>query len=820
MMKGKRLTLTIDNRNVTVRAGVTILEAARRHEIYIPSLCALEGLPPFGGCRMCIVEVDGLRGFPTSCTTPVEEGMVIRTDSAEIRGLRQEILKLLLSEHPGSCLFCDEKDECGRFQDTIRKAGMTTGCRHCPKDGRCEIQEITEKVGLAQTSHHVYYRNFEVEKDDPFYDRDYNLCVLCGRCVRVCSTVRMNGTLSFKQRGKLTTIGPAFDRSHIEGGCEFCGACVNVCPTGTLSAKTSKWYGKPEKETATTCPYCSIGCRLVVQVKHDKVIDVLPDYDAPVDHGLLCVKGRFGVPEFVNSPLRLTEPRELASTGYKTVSWDRALDAAAERLSAVSPEDFLMLLSPQASNEDLFVAQRFARQVMGSENLISLLSVELGDGFAAFLDLACRSDAIDTVDEGELIFLVGFDPRYGYSPLGVRVRKAAGRGAKLVSLNDFDTSLDILADRAFKTGSIGWVDFLEEALLGRRGQGAKEDGIEAFRQDISRASRKVLIVGPEVLRSPGREELLAALVEVKNSGGWKIIMAHPHTNLAGMVAMGALSNVNPGDAVVKTPLEGLTNGPFSTKPVDIRAHRKVIYVIGEACPDWLPTHDYLIYQNGVPAYSSFQPNLILPSILFAESIGSMINVEGRLLTTEKAVEPPGESKPDWWILSRLVEKMGKAKLTYEDVESVRRDMRKRLRVSPETGKRVTFASFQPDKDRRRTARGGEPETPGEDRKGAYLLYHKREIETYRGLPLSEVVPGMKQIGNRGYVLVNTKDAAELGVKDNGQIDIGWNGRYLQFPVHTSSAVNSGILHLMAGERAPFGIDPCPVDVRRTDEQGL
>jgi predicted molibdopterin-dependent oxidoreductase YjgC len=316
MTKEKKVSVTIDNKQVEVRPNSTILQAARDNNIYIPSMCTLEHLPSYGACRLCIVEVDGLRGFPTSCTTPAEAGMVIRTDTAEIKGLRQEILKLLLSEHPASCLFCDEHDECKKYMGTIRKVGVTTGCRYCPNDTCCELQEIVDKVGLTETSYPVYYRGFPVEKYDPFYDRDYNLCILCGRCVRVCNSVRLNGTLAFKQRGKLTTIGPAFDRTHLEAGCEFCGACVTVCPTGALSTKASKWYGMPDAKVATTCTFCSSGCRLMLHVKNDEVIDALPDYDSVVDQGLICVKGRFAVPEYVNSPQRFTVPQRMTPVGY------------------------------------------------------------------------------------------------------------------------------------------------------------------------------------------------------------------------------------------------------------------------------------------------------------------------------------------------------------------------------------------------------------------------------------------------------------------------------------------------------------------------
>jgi len=229
------VSISIDNRPIKVVRGTTILEAARQNDIYIPTLCAHKDLAPYGGCRMCIVEVEKMRGFPTSCTTPVEDGMMIRTHTAQLQSIRTEILRLILSEHPSSGLICEEAEECKQYMATIRKTGVITGCRWCPNDGRCELQEVVEWLGVKEIGYPVYYRNLRVEKEDPFYDRDYNLCILCGRCIRVCHEVRAANTLAFKQRGNKTVIGPAFSRTHLESGCEFCGACVEVCPTGALS---------------------------------------------------------------------------------------------------------------------------------------------------------------------------------------------------------------------------------------------------------------------------------------------------------------------------------------------------------------------------------------------------------------------------------------------------------------------------------------------------------------------------------------------------------------------------------------------------------
>ena len=304
--------VTIDNKPYQVQKGITILKAAEQNDIYVPTLCAHAELSPHGGCRMCIVEVEGMRNLPTACTTPIEEGMVIRTHTAQLQAMRMEILQLFMSEHTSSCLICDEKEECKRFMPTIRKAGVTTGCRYCPNDGQCEFQDVAEKLGVTEIKYPIYYRGMRVETEDPFYNRDYNLCVLCGRCVRMCQEIRTANVLAFKNRGRQTIVGPAYGRTHLEAGCEFCGACVSVCPTGTLREKTRAWEGKTDREVITTCSFCGVGCQIRLQVKGNRIIGSLPASDPLVNEGQLCVKGRFCGTELVNGPLRLRNPRSHA----------------------------------------------------------------------------------------------------------------------------------------------------------------------------------------------------------------------------------------------------------------------------------------------------------------------------------------------------------------------------------------------------------------------------------------------------------------------------------------------------------------------------
>jgi len=425
--RNEMVGITIDNRRLKVKKGLTILEAAELNDIYIPTLCAHKDLTPFGGCRMCIVEVEGMRGLPTSCTTPVEEGMIIRTHTAQVQAERKEILQLILSEHTSSCLICEEKDECKEFMGTIRKAGVTSGCRYCPNDRACELQDVVEKMEIKEIGYPVYYRGLRVEKDDPFYDRDYNLCILCGRCIRMCQEIRTANTLAFKQRGRYTVIGPAYERTHLEAGCEFCGACVSVCPTGALSEKVSKWEGKPDREQTTTCPFCGVGCQIRLQVKGTEIIGSLPEQDTLINNGQLCVKGRFCVAEVVNNHRRLRRSYRTQNNTRVELSWEEAVELTVERLSACSGEDFGMLVSPNCSNEDLYVAQKFARVVMGSHDIDTSSRTFYAASLNAYLNLTQMAVTLSDLRKASVILCLGLDTRFSRSVVGVELRKAIAR---------------------------------------------------------------------------------------------------------------------------------------------------------------------------------------------------------------------------------------------------------------------------------------------------------------------------------------------------------------------------------------------------------
>ncbi len=394
------MKLTIDGRTVTARPGESVLECASRHLIHIPHLCTHPSLPAFGACRMCIVEIDGLRGYPASCAVPAAAGMVVRTDTAALKDLRRGILELILLEHPSACLVCDKHDLCERYRPNPSKAGRTVNCHSCNNKEACDVRHLAEELGVTALPVPPVYRDLPLERSDPFIDRDLNLCILCGRCVRICKEQHGQTVIDFVGRGSQTRIGEAFGRSLGEAGCRFCGSCIDVCPTGSLSDRYAKWSGGAKRFTATTCTLCDAGCALTVHASAQRRAVTARAIDT---RHPLCVLGRFAIPEFQNGAARLKAPQVRVGNAMRPVPWPQALAQAAERLKPFVGDGFALVCDATSTLEDRYVFRKFVRDVMRSAHYVEITPDARGVARAA-LPAGVRAALVtgDFVDRARL----------------------------------------------------------------------------------------------------------------------------------------------------------------------------------------------------------------------------------------------------------------------------------------------------------------------------------------------------------------------------------------------------------------------------------
>lgn len=338
----KRIELTINGQLVTADIGMTILDAALGNGIYIPHLCHHRDLEPVGACRLCLVEIDG-RKTEISCKTLVRNGMVVRTETQEINKIRRINLELLVADHDTDCLAC--------FQNTS-----------------CALQRVADHVGLKKKRLNrlmVRQKKLPIDDSNPFFSFNPNRCVLCGICVRTCDEVQNIQAIDFIHRGMGAKIAGFGDKPRLESSCESCGECLVRCPVGALTEKDAR---RPTHEVKTVCSFCGCGCGLLLGVRANRIVSVRGDVTSLANKGRLCVKGRFGY-KYINHPDRLTSPLVRKNGEFVEVGWDEALDLVAENLSENKEEKFAILTSAKATNEDNYIMQRFARAVMGTNNI-------------------------------------------------------------------------------------------------------------------------------------------------------------------------------------------------------------------------------------------------------------------------------------------------------------------------------------------------------------------------------------------------------------------------------------------------------------------
>ena len=421
------VTLTIDGRQVTVPAGTSVMRAAAQSGGAIPKLCASDNMAAFGSCRLCLIEVDGMRGTPASCTTPAGEGMVVHTQTPRLQKLRKGVMELYISDHPLDCLTCSANNDC-ELQDQAAAVGL--------RDVR---------YGYAGDNH----LGLAADSSNPYFDFDPSKCIACSRCVRACDEVQGTFALTIDGRGFASKIsaGQAGD-DFLSSDCVSCGACVQACPTATLQEKAVKEIGKPERAVITTCAYCGVGCTFRAEMRGEQLVRMVPWKDGKANRGHSCVKGRFAW-GYAQHQDRITRPmiRESIDLPWREVSWDTALTFTAARLTAIKAQYGARALggitSSRCTNEETFLVQKLVRAGFGSNNVDTCARVchsPTGYGLKTTFGTSAGTQDFDSVMQADVILVIGANPTDAHpvfaSRMKQRLRPRNGKpGAKLIVID-------------------------------------------------------------------------------------------------------------------------------------------------------------------------------------------------------------------------------------------------------------------------------------------------------------------------------------------------------------------------------------------------
>jgi formate dehydrogenase major subunit len=412
------VTLEVDGRAVTVPAGTSIIRAAALADVAIPKLCATDSLEPFGSCRLCLVEIEGRKGFPASCTTPVEPGMKIRTQSEQLAKLRRNVMELYMSDHPIDPFEC--------------KAG-----------GKCELHEMANTVGLVHVRYADEGRNHHdlpIDDSNPYFTFDPSRCIVCSRCVRACDETQGTFALTIEGRGFNSQMVPGQHQHYIDSECVSCGACVQACPTDALMEKTLLEKGRADRAVVTTCGYCGVGCSFKAEVRGDEVVRMVPNKDGLPNHGHSCVKGRFAW-GYATHPDRVKRPlmRRRISDPWQEVSWDEALDFAASEFKRVQRKygrgAVGGITSSRCTNEEAYLVQKLVRAAFGNNNVDTCARVchsPTGYGLKTAFGTPAGTQDFDSIIAADVIMVIGANPTEGHPVFASIMKRRLRNGARLI----------------------------------------------------------------------------------------------------------------------------------------------------------------------------------------------------------------------------------------------------------------------------------------------------------------------------------------------------------------------------------------------------
>ncbi len=664
------VNLTIDDKQVTAPKTATIYDAAKLNGIKIPILCHDKKLKPFGACRMCLVEVEQMKGRQIpACTTPVTEGMIIRTSTPDIVKARKMVLELLLLNHPLDCPVCD-------------------------KSGDCDLQNLTYEYKVNSNRFKDEKFNHEIDYNNPLIERDMNRCVLCGKCARICDEIVSFGALTFIDRGIETKIGCEFDDAL---NCEFCGSCISVCPVGSLLARPFKHKARFWALTKHTsvCGFCGTGCNLTLGVKDNKVLTTIYDENQGFHKGQLCVRGRFGY-QFINSTKRLTTPLVKKNNRLVEASWDEALEIVAARLKGGS--DVAALATPRLTNEELALFKKLLLDNVGTKNFdhaAGYAHAALTEGFARSFGASASSATIPDIQKCDFLLVIKTDAYETHPVVGFEINMAVkNNGVKLSILSDKKGKLSKLPDAVtlvHRPGSeVAVLNAIAKTILDEKladgsaaslsGYAELEQALAAFdadtvaaqsglaAADIKKLAAEYAAAGKALILFPSGQpytghtaELASAVANLAiltgkyGKEGCGVLCLSEKNNSQGAVDMGFFAQ--DGGMNGLEILEACTNGGVKT-----------LFIAGEnpltSYPDRtkvkaaLEAVEFLVVSELFLTETAAMADVVLPVCSFAEKEGTFTSTDRRVQFFKPAIRKGAQTKTDFDVFSSLIKRLG------------------------------------------------------------------------------------------------------------------------------------------------------------------
>jgi len=716
---GLPVSVTIDGKEISVPKGSSVMRAASLAGIRVPRLCATDSLDAFGSCRVCLVEIEGRKGYPASCTTEVEEGMVVNTQSEHLHKLRKNVVELYVSDHPLDCVACPANGDC-ELQDTAEELGVT-GSRY-------------GLVGGGRGANHL---DAPKDESNPYFTFDPTQCIVCYRCVRACDDIQGTFALTVDGRGFESKISAGQMEDFMDSECVSCGACVNACPTVALTDNSVIEMGLPERSVTTTCAYCGVGCSFHAELKGDQVVRMTPNKDGHANEGHACIKGRFAF-GYATHQDRITQPmiRDSIDEPWREVSWEEAIAYAADRLRSIQeeygPDSIGGITSSRCTNEETYLVQKMVRAAFGNNNVDTCARVchsPTGYGLKTTLGESAGTQAFNSVAHSDVIMVMGANPTDAHPVFASRLKRRLREGARLIVVDP--RRIELVAGPHVRAnhhlalrpgGNVAFINSMAHVIV--------EEGLEAsefidarcekeafanwrnfiLRPENSpeateavtgipaaelRAAARLFAEGPNSAiyyglgvseHSQGSTTLMgiANLAMLTGNLGREGVGVNPlrgQNNVQGSCDMGSFPHELPGyrhvsDPAVRTLFENDWHVNLKAEPglripnmfdASISGHFKGLYCQGEdvAQSDPNTQHvehalrslDCLIVQDIFLNETARFAHVFLPGSSFLEKNGTFTNAERRISPVRKAIEPLAVYE-DWEVTQLLSNALG------------------------------------------------------------------------------------------------------------------------------------------------------------------